>query len=183
MHERLHRRLQAMQEAGLTAKRMSSPPNALGSPAQWGKALVVLTWALFVVAIVLLDWQQASSLQYFINSLGAIGLVVALLWLMFDGKWKTAVMVVSVALVGVYALRWGAHVASTYSTSPELGYWGAIDRLGELLAARFSWQKEKLGLSWAVLHVYWDALILPVQLVVIGYLVWLPTRSRSERDA
>jgi hypothetical protein len=146
--------------------------------------LVVLTWALHVTAFVVFDWKEASPLLWGVNVVGFIGLLAALAWLRVGSPWRRPCIYASSVAVALYIARWYINISTTYRTEPDGGILAAIGRVAHVVSVRFTWQEERLGAAWALLHLYWDVLMLPVQLLVIAILIWmrLPHQLATRRQ-
>jgi hypothetical protein len=165
-----------MQEEA-TAESMSAADTKLRHTPPVIAWLIALSWALHVAAIALFDWTHASLMVQVIIAVGVLGLLSALAWLLFGAPWKLACIVSSAVIVALYFVRWSLHIFSMYRVEPELGIWVAAGRVWHIIAAGTSWRAEKLNAMSAFVHLYWDVLMLPVQVVVLITLIWGLSRA------
>ena len=135
----------------------------------------LLTWTLHSIAFFVFDWTEAPLLLWAVNVAGFLGLAVAVAWLRAGNAWRRPCIYVSSLVVVLYITRWFINISNTYRAEPEIGVLAAIGRVAYAVSARFTWQEERLGAISAILHLYWDVLMLPVQLLVVAILVWLPS--------
>jgi len=134
------------------------------------RAAVVATWMIFGAAVLLLDAPGPRGIYYLINVVGLVGLCVSIAWFILSPRWRTACASVSVLFVLVYVMRWYLQVDEVYKTDPTLGVGTAIGRVLHVWAAVFESNRAKYGVTWALLAVYWDVLIAPVQVLVAAFL-------------
>jgi hypothetical protein len=172
-----------MQETTSAEKLLSGPRHELNAPDLWVRVFVVASWALLAVAIACLDWSNAWRIHYAINVVGMAGLVATLIWFFVDRNWKYAVITASAVLISLHLLRWTVHVYDAYAADPEMGVGTALGRIAQLLAARFAWHERGIGIGPAILHIYWDIVVVPVQVVVIGVLLGHRRRSPDGKPA
>jgi len=126
-------------------------------------------WSLFVAAVLLLDWSTASRLYYAINVIGLVGFATAVGWFLMNGRWRYACLSVSVLLLVLYVIQWSIQIEELYSADREGGFGTAVYRLVQAWGILFAFHRERFGIPWAVLATYWDALMAPLQLLVIAF--------------
>lgn len=150
-----------------------------GRTALTARAFVVTTWAIFSVAILLLDAPSPRGIYYLINAVGISGLCVSIVWFVVAPKWRLACGTVSVLFVLVYLLRWSLQIEDIYSTSPALGVGTAVERLIHVWGSVFESNRAKYGLPWALLAAYWDVFVVPIQILVAAFVLSHQRRDRE----
>jgi hypothetical protein len=141
------------------------------------KLPLLAMWALFVVAVLLLDWGTASRLYYAINFVGFVGFASGVGWFLMNGRWRYACLSVSTLLLLLYVVQWLIQVEELYSADSESGVGTALYRLVQAWGILFAFHSERFGIPWAVLAAYWEPLMALLQLLVIAFLV------RTRRNA
>jgi hypothetical protein len=163
---------EAAEEFMLTSKFHISPQAALAV-----RTFVVAAWAIFGAAILFLNAPSPRGIYYIINTIGFVGLGVAIVWFVIAPKWRMACVALSILLIAVYLLRWYLQVDEIYETSPALGVSTAVERLSNVWVSVFEANRAKYGMLWALLAVYWDVFIVPVQVLVAALVFFYRHRS------
>jgi hypothetical protein len=147
----------------------------------WSRVFVLATWALFVVAVLLLRSQHIFPISQVIDIAGSVGFGLALAWFFLAGRWKYACMVASLILLLLYFTRWVQLIQYIHVGSPELGVAVAVERLAHLWADEFASNAKKFGLGRTLLEVYWDVAMPFFQLMVIAILsrLWRDNPKRN----
>ena len=141
------------------------------------KLFVIAVWALFVASVLLLDWREPSVLYIATNLVGVVGLAIAIVWLFLEGRWRYYCLLASATLLLLYAAQWTFQLIDIYSASPHGGISAALYRLVESWGILFNWRREKFGTGWAILAIYWDAIVVILQIV----LIWLLLTGKGAR--
>ena len=132
---------------------------------------VVAIWAIFALAVAFLDWRSASILYYVINATGIAGFATGVAWLRYGGRWAYVCLVVSVAFLVLTAAQWMIQIVDLHSANPDGGIPAALLRLVETWGILFTWRRDKFGVGWALLAIYWDVLVVILQSVVVAVLI------------
>jgi hypothetical protein len=149
----------------------------------WVRTLILLTWALFVAAVIIFHEQHIFPTSQIIDVAGLLGFGVAIVWVLLAGRWKYACIFASAVLVVLYVVRWILLVEYIYSGNPELGVTTAIERLMHLWVSEFSWNAENFGLGHALLAVYWNLVMALAQGLVVVAMWWFFWRARLKTDS
>lgn len=149
---------------------------------------VIAVWALFAASIVLLDWKGASALYNATNAVGLLGFVVAVVWFFLGGRWTYVCLLFSGLVLFLYAAQWVVQLVDIYRAIPDGGIGAALYRLVETWGILFRWRSEKFGVGWALVGIYWDVVIVPLQFAVIALLYRVKTgifrtKSVAEGDS
>jgi hypothetical protein len=144
---------------------------------QLTKALVISAWTIFAAAVFLLDWQGASALYWTINLVGLAGLVVAIAWAIRGHEWIGKCIGLSAIFVFLYFLQWALQIRELYYSSPHDGLPTAIYRLAAAWHALFVWRASKFGAGWALLGMYWDFIVVLLQIVAVFVLARIRARK------
>lgn len=143
------------------------------------KIALVSIWAIFGAAVLLLDWQEASTLYWAINVVGLAGLAAAIAWFVRGGQWIKLCIATSAVFLLLYLVQWGIQVRELYYASPESGITTAMYRLAAAWRTLFSWRQDKFGMGWALLAIYWDVVVVVLQISVLFLLL----KRTSTKDA
>jgi hypothetical protein len=157
---------------------MSGSSGKLAGPHLLVRTLVLLTWAMFVVTILVTFSQHVFPISWALDVGGLIGFGLALAWFLLAGRWAYACLAASSVLLVLYIVRWILLIGYIHAGNPDLGLSVALDRLLELWFSEFSWNVRKVGLWQGVVVIYWNLAMAVIQIVVI-ISVFMLSRQRS----
>lgn len=138
---------------------------------QLAKVFLIGVWAMFATAVLLLEWGGSSVLYWTINLVGLTGLVMAIAWAIRGNQWVDRCIGVSAIFLLLCFTQWVLQIRELYYSSPEDGVATAIYRLAGAWQALFVWRADKFGAGWALIGVYWDVVVVLLQIVAVSVLV------------
>ena len=83
--------------------------------------LYLAAFALFVVATMVLGWQDVRVYQLLVIAIGYTGTLVAIGWALRNAPWSRGAFIASVALVAAYLLSWTVEISVRYSLDETPG--------------------------------------------------------------
>jgi hypothetical protein len=131
----------------------------------------LISWILFLVTVLLLDWSNARPYHVFIGLLAFPGVIIAAGCTLREGRWRLAALAVSALSVLGYCTSWAIEAYGRYLADPMPGLLGTIAvqvRIPRLLFAHRISQKDYLG---ALYEAYWQVGMPVLQLVFVFILV------------
>jgi len=132
------------------------------------RTFYALSWLLFLLAILVLGWDNARPYHVLVGMLAFPGTAIAILWNLRKGKWGIAALGMSILTVLGYGAWWLIEILDRYDSSPGLAETVLMQfRIPRLLFKQRLLQEDYSG---ALLEAYWQ-LGMPILQVIFLVLI------------
>ena len=141
--------------------------------------IYLLSWILFLTVVLIFDWRDVRLHYVSVGLLAFPGILVALGWLVRDGKWAYASAAMSLLTVIGYCIWWGIEIVERYEADPMPGLLRTVSVQFRIPGALLSQRLSQGDYLVALYESYWQ---IAMPLLQIAFATLIAARLFSIRQ-